>query len=347
MLRKRKPRKTPRSQPATVYVVGAGFSAALGYPLTRELLTRLWPRLDESLQDRLERVLQFHHPGFRRKALETMPDIEEFLTELDANEHLLLAVRRRGPFGVEEIKAIRDDLLHGIATWFHEIHEQGKNREHGELAERFAERVRTERASVISFNWDLEIDARVGDPSPRLYGVDGEGLRGVLLKPHGSLSWYEELPSGNVKEKHRIGLWRPKTGGKRRPIYAFLHPRAPRGRHRHVPWIVPPTHLKTFRHPMLRRIWTRCMSVLGTARRVFVLGYSLPVADWHSRYILRCGFHSQVEGLPRDDGTRRTPTGRAKVVVVNPDPAAARRLREVVGGDLCWMPQRVEEWLSS
>lgn len=52
---------------ATVYVIGAGFSAGLGYPLTFDLLLRLWPRLDQlgkkQLRKDLEKVIRFHYPA--------------------------------------------------------------------------------------------------------------------------------------------------------------------------------------------------------------------------------------------------------------------------------------------
>jgi hypothetical protein len=36
------------SQRDCVYVIGAGFSAGLGYPLTGDLLFRLWPKLGKA-----------------------------------------------------------------------------------------------------------------------------------------------------------------------------------------------------------------------------------------------------------------------------------------------------------
>lgn len=58
-----------------VYVVGAGFSAGLGYPLTKDLLGQVWQRLDQSAQQRLEKVIRFHHPAFDPANAASFPNI--------------------------------------------------------------------------------------------------------------------------------------------------------------------------------------------------------------------------------------------------------------------------------
>jgi hypothetical protein len=44
----------------TVYIIGAGFSAGLGYPTTSNLLIEVWPRLSEDYRARLGKVIGFH-----------------------------------------------------------------------------------------------------------------------------------------------------------------------------------------------------------------------------------------------------------------------------------------------
>ena len=161
------------------------------------------------------------------------------------------------------------------------------------------------------------------------------------LKPHGSLNWYPAKLGGHIRPHLRELLWK----GKKKEVYCFLRWREPRStRRRYVPWIVPPTHLKDFRHLMLRRIWQRCVEVLSAASHVYFLGYSLPSSDWHSRYIFRCGFHNQEVGRPNDGGRYR-PRGRARVSVVNPDPSAFRQIESAVGWKCDWVPKRIGRWL--
>lgn len=325
-----------------VYVIGAGFSADLGYPLTSNLLSRVWRRLESDEAGRLAKVVEFHHPRFRRDSLLSFPDIEELLTEISANEDLLKELRPAGPFGVEQLRMIRDQLLQTIAEWFHEIYATHPK---ATFVRDFVAKARHERAWLISFNWDLELDTQIAAAiSSTTYGLsDASHVQPGILKPHGSLNWYSHSFGKHIKEEKRVRLW---PGRKREEsIWAFTFPRAPKSSERdYVPWIVPPTHLKNFQHPMLRQIWKRCVDLLSVADKIYFLGYSLPTADWHSRYIFRCGFHNQQEGLPRNGGSRMPATGRADIYIVNPDQSAARRIEGIVGWKCHWIPERIQDW---
>lgn len=326
----------------TVFVVGAGFSTEFGYPMARDLLPRLWDRLGGATKRSLSSVIAFHHPTWDGRA-SNLPEIEELLTELDTNEDLLSSLRPAGHFDLRKLRRIREDILYSIAEWFHEIHsEPGDDL----LIERFSSLVRRTASAIISFNWDYELDKALfaNRVTPESYGLGhGPIMSPVLLKPHGSLNWYPAKTGRHISAKRKEKLW---SGGRDRDsIYCFLRWRAPRSqRRRYVPWIVPPTHLKDFGHGMLRRIWKRCVDALGVAKRIYFLGYSLPAPDWHSRYILRCGFYNQVEGVPLN-GKRAKPTGKARVYVVNPSPDAFRRIEAVVGWECRWIPNRISEWL--
>ena len=72
----------------TVYVIGAGFSAGLGYPLTSDLLVRLWDRLNADLKKRLRNVIEFHHPGFSPTRFSSFPNVEQLLSEIRVNQEL-------------------------------------------------------------------------------------------------------------------------------------------------------------------------------------------------------------------------------------------------------------------
>ena len=337
------------SRPDAVFVIGAGVSSDLGYPLTRDLLFGLMPRLDKKVRRGLERVIRFHHPGWSRAEL--LPEIEEFLTELAANEDLLDDLRPNGPFGVCRLRRLREDLLLSIGCWFHDIYAHKSPGQSRMAASLFRKLGECDQPVAISFNWDCELDSQMlghGEPAPRkvkeVYGLTSDFGPLTLLKPHGSLNWFDDV-ARHIKPDLRRVLWHGSDHEK--PVHCFLRWRLPTTTHdhRYVPWLVPPTHMKDFDHKMLRHIWRRCVDALSTARRVYFLGYSLPVADWHARYIIRCGFWNQVEGLPTPDGGRADPTGRAQVIVVNPDNVAFRRIEGIVGYECAWVPKRIERWL--
>ncbi len=338
----------------TVFVVGAGFSADLGYPLTTQLLPRLVDRCGKTFLQRFQPVVQFHHPRWDGRP-STLPYIEHFLTELAANEDLLPAVRPDGPFTVEELRRLREDLLREIALWFHEIHDGAAPRR-SKLLSRFRKRLQNSASPVvISFNWDYELDramfGRSSQSEAEIEAVDYGLNRGpvkfpILLKPHGSLNWYPRSIGRHIQERLRLRLWK---GSRSAPsMYCFLRWRAPKSKQgrRYVPWIIPPTEWKKFDHPMMKHIWKRCVDALSTAEQVYFLGYSLPPADWHSRYIIRFGFHNQIEGLPLEGGGRMAATGRAKVYVVNPDNAAFNRIEAACNVKARWIDKTVFEWLT-
>jgi len=331
----------------TVLVVGAGFSYDLGYPLTRDLLHGL--NMSKSLRKTFDEVVRFHHPNWDKRT-STLPDIEELLTEWAANEDLLPSLRRSGPFDTEDLRQLRTDLLSEIASWFHRIHSDN-SRARARLLKLFRERLRAaENPIIISFNWDYELDKFLfGDGINRTnYGLDEAQFETpVLLKPHGSLNWYPAETGKHIKPELREMLWHDKDHPDE-SMYCFLRWRTPRSSHnrQYVPWIVPPTHVKEVGHDMLKTIWRRCVDCLSVAKEIFFVGYSLPVADIHSRYIFRCGFHNQKEGRPSDEEEgREAHTGPAKVYVVNPDNSAFRRIEPIVGEKCSWIPLTAKRWL--
>jgi len=341
-------RDHPKRIRDTVYVIGAGFSAGLGYPLTKSLLIDVWNRLDKPSRQQLRKIVAFHHPGFSVDRNTSFPDIEQLLTEISVNLDLFDASRpAEGTFTRKQLETSREELLSTIAAWFHELYKEACDTA---WLSGIVKRLIEEKAIVVSFNWDLVLDQQLFkmglDASS--YGLADDLPSGpVLLKPHGSLNWYDATQIQKVAEEKRIELF-PHTREKER-IEAFLHPRAIKssvGR-KYTPLIVPPTYLKDFNRPVFRRLWNRCTDVLSTPQKLVFLGYSLPAADLHAQFIFRCGFHNQLKGRLRKDGGRHAPTGAAEVIVVNPDQEAAKRIEAVAGPEIpfTWIPKRIQDWL--
>jgi hypothetical protein len=104
-------------------------------------------------------------------------------------------------------------------------------------------------------------------------------------------------------------------------------------------------YFKQFRGALFKHLWQETVSVLSTASEVRFLGYSLPVADFRARFILRCGFHNQEYGELQEDGSRAPPTGRAKVTIVDPEAAGPKRIKDAVGWNCDWRKGTIEEWV--
>ena len=269
-----------------VYVIGAGFSAGLGFPLTSDLLVRLWDRIDNELKKRLKRVITFHHPGFVPKRFSSFPNVEQLLSEMLVNEELFDASRQyEGRFTKAALNRLQRDLLLKIGDWFHEI-AKGVNASEPDVPwlEEFRECVEQENAAIISFNWDLILDELFfgGSVDEVSYGFASKQRVGpVLLKPHGSLNWFEETQGRYIKDKKKALIFK---GDTEHTVFAFREPRAPvSSRDRvYTPLIVPPVYLKNFESPVFQTLWKNCTAALSAARKVVFLGYSMPAADLHA-----------------------------------------------------------------
>ena len=332
-----------------VYVVGAGFSAGLGYPLTKSLLIEAWDRLPKDSVSQLQRVIEFHHPAFNAKRTTSFPDVEQLLTEIDVNLKMFDASRpAAGRFTKAQLIESREILLFTIASWFHKIYEDAEQTPWLSLA---IERLQLENAAIISFNWDLILDQLLfsGELDSRNYGLSNRlPDTPILLKPHGSLNWYEGTQLEHVPELKRVEIFSDED--KSKCVHAFLRPREIKSKsgRRYTPLIIPPTYLKDFTPTIFQKLWQNCTEVLSTPKKIVFLGYSLPAADLHAQFIFRCGFHNQINGRLRSDGNRHDPTGAAKIVIVNPDQDAARRIESVAGPDFrcSWIPKRAQDWLT-
>jgi len=341
--------KKPRRIRNVVYVIGAGFSAGLGYPLTKGLLIEAWDRLPTPSREQISKIIRFHHPGFTSKKATSFPDIEQLLTEMAVNLQMFDASRAaEGGFTKDDLQESWNVLLSTIAAWFHEIYPVANTKP---WLAKIVTRLRLENAAVVSFNWDLVLDQLLLKDAigPDAYGLSPSVSKGpLLLKPHGSLNWSQGAQLEHVSRSKRIEIFH--DADKALCVHAFLRPRAIKSKsgRRYTPLIIPPTYIKDFTPSVFQRLWKHCTDVLSTAKKIIFLGYSLPPADMHAQFILRCGFHNQLDGRLRKDGGRYPATKAADVLIVNPDQDAARRTESIAGPKVkcSWVPKQIQDWLT-
>lgn len=332
-----------------VYVVGAGLSAGLGFPTIHNLLPKLWQRLKaHGLADGIARIVEFHHPGFDPDDEDTFPLIEALLSEMQANAALFDFSRPGvGRFTREALAERQNDLLQELAEWFHELQAAALARRPAWLDELVAA-MQAEAAQVISFNWDLVLDELLFGPDLDRASYALQPTRTLarprLIKPHGSLNWYSRSLGAHLPDHKRFSL----CGSGDQEVFAFRPYRAPKSsRRRYMPLIVPPVYAKEFQSQLSRALWQETVSVLSSAIEVRFLGYSLPEADFHARFILRCGFHNQTSGELAGDGSRRPATGPARVTIVDPSDAAQSRVAAAVGWSCDHQRFRISDWIAS
>ena len=183
--------------------------------------------------------------------------------------------------------------------------------------------------------------------SPAQYGFQSIGSELTLLKPHGSLNWFDEEQSRRIKDRLKVPLANVEGEG----TYAFTRFRSPKSKkgNRYHPLIVPPHYMKRFDQPGFKEVWNACVSKLSTARQVVFIGYSLPPSDFHARFMLRCAFHNTEDGEIIETGKRGEALGAPAVTVVNPDQAAARRIESATTphASFNWCPSTAREWIKN
>ncbi len=182
--------------------------------------------------------------------------------------------------------------------------------------------------SVISFNYDLLLDVQLKSSEiPFDYCLDGEKSTSKLplLKLHGSINWARNLKTKSID-----------------PIDVFSYDPKERyvpANNMSLPWLIgsniinkvyrdltgppiliPPTWNKTEYQKQLVDVWKVAMDKLSTAENIIFIGYSLPESDLFFKYLYSIGSFSQ--------------NIINKVFVINPDPAAIERLKNMLGRDI-------------
>jgi len=201
--------------------------------------------------------------------------------------------------------------------------------------------------TVISYNWDIAIEHCIQEFDKQSLSLHylQEGPRNALtlLKPHGSVNWYEMPPEGYES----VAGARPFRKDWRRCAYADCKETLKfpfNSYRRRAPIMVPPVNAKVFwsetsnesqrsfekqRDDLFKEVWRGAYNALRNAAEVYILGYSLPQLDWHARWVFRSALRSNLI---------KTKTGRAqhiklKVRVVNPKQEAITRFKELLGKD--------------
>jgi len=150
--------------------------------------------------------------------------------------------------------------------------------------------------SVLSFNYDLVLEEALDRLTiPYTYGLKASGSVGPtqshwtacrtplrILKLHGSLNFTRD------------------SAGALRALRSYQEVLDNNLR----PFLVPPTWRKQV-DTDLSDVWDQAVELISRATRIIILGYSIPVADQHFRYLLAAGLSKNAS--------------LSKIIVVNPD----------------------------
>jgi hypothetical protein len=309
----------------TVFVLGAGFSAAGGFPLVRGLRTRVL----SSIQ--LER-----HPSYSAwiKPGQGFTDGQFYdgLVKVDPAgtlgfEELLIELRRRLKHVSKwDSQHITDLVLRiGCARLLWQSHRLINTLVpcYLNFARRTFKLSEGRQHVVVSFNWDVLFERSLQDEGVSWFYSFRSGCVPVL-KPHGSINWNSHLMSGNrsdyfywqgISKNSEIsvdvsGLLRDPDPDEMNPEFRYM--------------LFPGDPELPEQNASLRQLWSDVEMALRNCERVVFIGYSLPEYDSYAA-----------------ETFRRFTAGK-EIEVYNPSADQLGRFRDLLGDQVKLFPLKFE-----
>jgi hypothetical protein len=232
-------------------------------------------------------------------------------------EHL---VRMGGAIGQKrsELDQDRISLLQGVAAVLEESLTQGHEPRECEFHKKIVRGLKADD-TIMSFNYDCLVDhslrkhgngkwnARYGYclPLPRGRGGSiGEG------------PWQPDTPSTGKRTIRLLKLHGSTNFGRVSEAQFRLKQRPYTRQYGNLKFeIIPPESVKRFDEGVFGALWRRAAKELHRATSLVVIGYSFPLSDQHTSALFRLGIRRRA---------------LKKVCIVNRDPEARRRAREII-----------------
>ena len=220
-----------------------------------------------------------------------------------------------------DAKAHAQLLLNSLKRFIQHLIGRRSHSKYGKLTRQLVEGLRVQD-SIISFNYDLLVDeALIRDQfrdGPQHYekfsdkflgrsftGVGGrytfEYHQGLYLKLHGSLNWFTCSNNfcPNADQLRILPLTDQALGLSQwgDPVCDYCEGAL-------SSYLIPPLLNKpVLRDRIARNIWSNALSILSSATKIVVIGYSFPATDFYSEWLFRMALRGR---------------GNTKVWIVNP-----------------------------
>jgi len=326
--------------PKRCYILGAGFSNPIGLPLAHELTQAVIDRISSNAGDdpadprnwALARWISFLRELYPCYDFEsTWPDFEDLITILDEWEDYRHNVQGTPtPPGSQPPAHIRRVLLRHLVLLFCEKTPANGDEKLVPVSQ-FVQRCAGESSPVISFNWDVLLEAAAKDENAGYSCREEDDKNGALLmvKPHGSINIADTAndpnkdPHSQCKQLLEYDEYDNKIG--KRYVICANDPRkaekeivAPFGVWKNRSHkgggqvdqepgsqtvqdsggviLVAPTAKKSYEHPWLIKQWARALDFILSAEEIVVIGFSLPPTDYRPRVLLQlAGFDGKTK----------------------------------------------------
>jgi len=331
------------------YVLGAGFSRSFGLPIVQELLgevSRFCHENGEAKRDRelpgeLQRFIERFSP-FSGRVTGYEPNAVDVFVALEAAADL-----KKTGAGLSSLDDIEpQEMLKRLRLTLYQVFHQklAQASQATDIAGSFFESLDSAGPPVfVSLNWDNSLERGLYNAEHKVFffETDRKGPATYVFKPHGSIDW---LPfrEGDRRTLDRYfplsyPLWKHE---KKRSASHWIKDWVELSRLRSVeePWkaweaaqedprpaaivTIGQGKAKKFRDQNKRipRAWEQASRYLEQAKRIIVIGYSMPADDVEVKLLLRGAIwrHEQLYGKP------------PSVKILNPDKSVWERFREAL-----------------
>ncbi len=301
-----------------VFILGAGFSAAAGVPLTSTLLEKTMAKFSSESPGLFARVDDYAKECTENTDGKVDYSVVDFSSLCTFLEYIELSEYGGGErwkdAGSREKLALRFYLAKTIAE-----HTPSES-DLPVLYEEFASQLH-ERDIVISFNWDCLLEVALHKlGKPYTYNNFGDNSSIKLGKLHGSINWCLDAPTNHLGTPVNTLAWqslRLTEGMLDTEIYhtpALLKYRT-WGRYTDLgevePFLVLPGYGKAFDVRFNAVLWYKTEVVFSLTHDVYIIGLSLAPDD----FFIRCFFLSSLPFIDSYSGVE----GR-QIYIINPDP---------------------------
>lgn len=306
-----------------VFVIGAGVSASCDIPIARDILRcAILALRQRSAADakHVHDLLKFIYPAFDEE-LGNYPNIEDFLNFIEVAKDFNEEFVESTTWPADKLRKVNTITLKAVTDYIWSLMGDGKKQH---AVHDFVRNTLSEGDTLITFNWDLTLE-RALEEYPRDPGFEYRYSRKrqndfVLLKPHGSIDWFERKAIKGLKcEKHVENhddelCYYPNFDLSKSPELRNI-----------APVIVPPVSSKNFKGRFFHKIWGDVLRAISDATELHVLGYSLPKEDQFAKFVLRRAIRNNMAASEKG---RKKPL---KLFLVNPDEAVEQTFYRLAG----------------
>ena len=203
-------RQKRRRHHTRVFIIGAGVSAACGITVANEILRCAILKLesvDAAKAERVHRLLRYLYPNFDRQ-LRNYPNIEDFLNLLEMakrfNSEEFIASTLWSKRRLDEV---RDITLQAVTDY---IWSQMADSSRQQVLRDFVNDNVQSGDTMITFNWDLTLERALESYRGNrgflyTYANDRKDPSFSLLKPHGSIDWFDRRVIAKFVPRSRLG----------------------------------------------------------------------------------------------------------------------------------------------